>query len=319
MIPVALLTGFLGSGKTTLLNRMLAAPRAGLGRVAIVVNELGDVGIDGELLPGGTMRQVELPGGCICCQLNDDLETTILEILERQPDIEALVIETTGVAEPAPITWTLTDQGLRDHVRLAAVITVVDAVNHEAHRPMSGAVDLQVEYADLLVISKLDLLDDGALPAPVEASLRERNPGAPILLGSPDQMAAMVWSALADPDFERRAEPEPDGRHGPHHLALDAVALPISTTLDFEELESALEDLPANYVRIKGIARIVDGSAGTMEPQLVAFHRVGTRVSYEPLYGLQDPVDTRMVALGPGVDRARLARCLDAAVVRCQT
>jgi G3E family GTPase len=315
MIPVALLTGFLGSGKTTLLNRLLGAPRPGFARVAIVVNELGDVGIDGDLLPGGTMRQVELPGGCICCQLNDDLETTINQILDNQPDVEAMVLETTGVAEPAPITWTLTGEGLRDRIRLAAVVTVVDAVNHETHRPMSTAVDLQVEYADLLVVSKLDLLDTPEVSAVLEASLRERNSGAPIVTGTPDEIAATVWAALADPVFERREHHHDHGRST--HLDLDSVALPISDTLDFEELEAELEQLPPNYLRIKGIAHMIDGSAGIETPRLVAFHRVGTRVSYEPIIPTDAPPEMRMVALGPGVDRARLARCLDAAVVRC--
>src|SRR4051812_20387187 len=101
-VTTLVLTGFLGAGKTTLLNRLIAARAAGpvSGKLAIIVNELGAVGVDGDLLPRGAPRQVELPGGCVCCVLADDLDRTVLEILANNPDVDTLVLETTGVAEP---------------------------------------------------------------------------------------------------------------------------------------------------------------------------------------------------------------------------
>jgi len=324
MVPVVLLTGFLGSGKTSLLNRLLDARSEDAGRMAIVVNEFGAVGIDGDLLPKGMSRQVELPGGCICCVLNEDLDKTMLGLLDSEPDLVAVIIETTGVAEPAPITWSLEREPLDRRVRLAAVVTVVDALHHDAHRQLTHAVDLQVEYADLLVISKLDLVDGGQPPERFVAELRDANALAPLLVGPPDKMADLVWQSLNDPMFAQRREaggqpapdkPRPHVAHGgvhQHGTEFDTVALAIEHTLDFEELASSLEDLPANYVRIKGIACVIDASTGSTEPHFVAFHRVGARVSHELL---EAPAPTRMVALGPGIDRARLAACLDAAVV----
>jgi G3E family GTPase len=326
MVPVIVLTGFLGSGKTTLLNRLMTRRPAGGGRMAIIVNELGQIGIDGELLPSGMTRQVELPGGCICCALNEDLDKTITELLDGTAALELIVIETTGIAEPMPIAWTMAREPLADRVRLAAVVTVVDALEHERNRTLSPSVDAQVEYADLLALSKLDLVSEESAAA-VAAALTAQNPGAPVLAGTPDEVADQLWRALADPVLDgggRRqrtgfSEPgtgAPEHRHAPAHGAFDTVSLAITGTLDFEEFGARLEELPANYVRIKGIARVVDESTGSSEPRVVAFHRVGTRVSCEPVPAGGDP---RMVALGPGIERARLAACLDASVIPCPT
>ncbi len=324
MVPVVLLTGFLGSGKTTLLNRLLDARAGDAGRMAVIVNEFGDVGVDGDLLPKGMSRQVELPGGCLCCVLNESLDETIQGLLSAEPDLSLVVIETTGVAEPAPITWSLEREPLEARVRLAAVVTVVDALSHAEHRAFTHAVDLQVEYADLIVLSKLDLLDDGRAPESLVAELREANARAPVLASRPERVAELIWASLNDPPHvsdgravsragveARHAHAETSAVH-PHEIVFDSVSLTIEHTLDFEELEVLLEELPANYVRIKGIARVIDESTGSAEPHYVAFHRVGSRVSREPL---SHPAPTRMVAIGPNIDRLRLAACLDAAVV----
>jgi len=331
MVPALLVTGFLGSGKTTLLNRMLARRPAGAtGRWAIIVNELGAVGVDGTLLPSGMTKQVELEGGCICCVLNEELDRTIVDLVSQTPDLELLVIETTGVAEPMPIAWSLEAEPVSNHVRLEAVVTLVDAVNHEAHRPVAPAVDAQVEYADVLAITKLDLAGLSEPPADLVASLRARNPVAPIIAGTVDELAEAMWALVADPaprsparDRANGADHAPagdhghghdgEGGHGPLH-GLSSIALPIEGTLDFEELADALEALPSTYVRIKGIARVIDRETGSDEPRTVAFHRVGARVSREIL---QRAAPGRIVALGRDLDRDQLAACLQAAVLTC--
>ncbi len=324
MVPALLVTGFLGSGKTTLLNRMLARrPLAATGRWAIIVNELGAVGVDGTLLPSGMTKQVELEGGCICCVLNEELDETVIDLVSQTPDLELLVIETTGVAEPMPIAWSLEAEPVSDHVRLEAVVTLVNAINHEAHRPVSPAVDAQVEYADVLAITKLDLAGLNEPPPELVASLRARNPVAPIISGTVSELADAMWALVADPvPRSPRANgpghPPADDHghadgHGPLH-GLSSIALSIEGTLDFEELADALEALPSTYVRIKGIARVIDRETGSDEPRTVAFHRVGARVSREIL---QSDAPGRMVALGRDLDRDQLAACLRAAVLPC--
>jgi G3E family GTPase len=335
-IPALVLTGFLGSGKTTLLNRLMQARPAALGKLAIIVNELGAVGIDGDLLPKGMTRQVELPGGCICCVLNEELDKTILELLDGTPDIAMIVIETTGIAEPMPICWSLEREPLSDRVRLVAVLTVVDVTNFEQSRGLSPGVDAQIEYADILAASKTDLLPGGNVPEALLATLRALNPDAPLVTGTADEVVALLWRMMTDPEpvpasAARRAagnhdhdhgagahEDEDEDKHGDEGPVLSSVHgfesiwLPIEGELDFEELSAQLEQLPGNWVRIKGIARVVDESTGDAAPRWVAFHRVGTRVSCEPLAA---PASPRVVALGKELDRARLAACLDASVI----
>lgn len=334
-VPVLLLTGFLGSGKTSLLNRLMAARPVSRGKIAIVVNEFGDVGIDGALLPSDMTRQVELPGGCICCVLSEDLDKTLIELLDSAPDVETVVIETTGIAEPLPISWAMEREPLNPRVRLSAVITVVDVTQFEHVRGTSPAVDAQVEYADILVLSKMDLLGQVQPSQSLMTALRELNPAALLVSGTPDMVVDVLWQSIADPELTAASAHmvSSDGPgaasghvggqethvHRPGHGAaldsahgFDTVWLPIDKLIDFEELSANLEELPANYVRIKGIARVIDESTGSSAPRWVAFHRVGTRVSCEPLAG---PGPMRVVAIGPGVERSRLAACFNAAVV----
>lgn len=325
-IPVLLLTGFLGSGKTTLLNRLMRARPKARGKLAIVVNEFGAVGIDGDLLPSSMTRQVELPGGCICCVLNEDLDRTLLELLDSTPDVETIVIETTGIAEPLPISWSLSRAPLVDRVRLMAVITVVDTCNFVASRPLSPSVDAQVEYADLLVLSKLDLCG-GDVPDDLRAALSELNDQALWITGTATEITRALWQSIADPELSIRRETALEESHGHAHEhgaerdeaapddsrhGIQTIWIPIENLIDFEELSERLEELPKNYIRIKGIAYAIDESTGSSEPRWLAFHRVGTRVSCEPL---DNPADSRVVALGTGMQRTALAACLEAAVV----
>ena len=142
-VPLVLVTGFLGAGKTTLVNRLLARRRASsaAGKLGVVVNELGAVGIDGSLLGEDAARQIELPGGCVCCVLGDELDRTLIELVDANPALEAIVLETTGVAEPIPIAWAVRREPVSSHVRLSAVVATVDATNFLASRKISPAVD----------------------------------------------------------------------------------------------------------------------------------------------------------------------------------
>jgi cobalamin biosynthesis protein CobW len=209
-----------------------------------------------------------------------------------------------------PISWNLARESLARRVRLSAVVTVVDGLEHERHRPMAEAVDLQVDYADLLVITKCDLAGPEAIER-LKAQLREVNQTAPILAGDPATLVPALWEALDDPELSTREAPSAEPTDTHHHF--QSVQLAISGTLDFEELTEALEQLPPNYLRIKGIASVIDEESGSAEVRSVAFHRVGARVSAEPV---SEGLVPRIVAIGTDIDREAIAACLRAAMVR---
>ena len=320
MVPLILLTGFLGAGKTTLLNELLRrrAARDERGKIGVVVNELGAVGIDGALLGDQAAKQIELPGGCVCCVLGDDLDRTLLELVAANT-LDAIILETTGVAEPLPIAWALERAPVCERVRLAAVVTVVDAANFRASRPVSAAVDAQVAYADVILVTKADLVADAEIAA-VTSEIRTLASQVITRIGDTATHVAWLEELLADPPLERASTPQ-DHVHDEHcrHLdnpaersvhGIDSVWTTVNGSVDLEELEDALGELPATYVRIKGILRATDPR---QRAGWFAVHRVGMRVSSEPV-SPPNFEQGRIVALGVGVDADALAACVSRAL-----
>ncbi|MEM8640510.1 MAG: GTP-binding protein [Cyanobacteria bacterium P01_G01_bin.54] len=154
-MPVTIITGFLGSGKTTLLNHILNNNKDL--KVAILVNEFGDINIDSQLLVSVDQDMVELSNGCICCTINEDLVDAVHRILERDDKVDYLVIETTGLADPLPIILTFLGTKLRDLTRLDSIITMVDAETFTPEHFDSEAALQQITYADITILNKTDL------------------------------------------------------------------------------------------------------------------------------------------------------------------
>src|SRR5207302_7008052 len=183
MIPVAVLTGFLGSGKTTLLAHLLRRPE--FSRTAVLINEFGEIGLDHELVETSDDSFIELQTGCLCCKIRNDLAETLADMLRRRdrgalPQFDRVVIETSGLADPAPILQTLmTDASIAGRLALGGVVTTVDAVNGSGTLDREHISQKQVAVADCLVLTKLDLAEA------VEPALRRRlaalNGGARVL------------------------------------------------------------------------------------------------------------------------------------------
>ena len=182
-IPLTLLTGFLGSGKTTLLNRLL--PQPALGRCAVVINELGAIGLDHLFVSTSRDETIALlENGCLCCGVRDELAATVTDLLQRRtrgeiPAFERILIETTGLARPGPvISLLLGDPALEGRLQLDGIVTTVDAKHGAAQLARHEESRQQVAVADRLLLTKAELVDAPAL-ADLEAALEALNPGAP--------------------------------------------------------------------------------------------------------------------------------------------
>ncbi len=160
-MPVTIITGFLGSGKTTLLNQILQN-KQNL-KVAVLVNEFGDINIDSQLLVSLDEDMVELSNGCICCTINEGLVDAVYRVLEREDRIDYLVIETTGIADPLPIALTFLGTELRDLTRLDSILTLVDAETFTPEHFDSEAALRQVAYGDMILLNKIDRVDNQRL------------------------------------------------------------------------------------------------------------------------------------------------------------
>src|SRR5262249_43767683 len=178
LIPVTVLTGYLGAGKTTLLNRILSEDHGR--RYAVVVNEFGEIGIDGDLILKADEELFEMNNGCICCTIRGDLIRTLHGLLAKGGAFDAIVVETTGLADPGPVAQTFFVDGyLKSKTELDSVTTVVDAKHILQRLGDSREAVEQIAFADQIVLNKTDLVSAEELAA-VEARLRRINPLAPI-------------------------------------------------------------------------------------------------------------------------------------------
>ncbi len=175
-IPVTVLTGFLGAGKTTLLNRLLRETNGK--RYAVIVNEYGEIGIDGDLVVGAEEEVYELNNGCVCCKLRGDLVRVVSNLVRRPGGFDGILIETTGLADPAPVAQTFQlDDLLRQHTRLDSVICVADVRHLPMQLSSTPEAALQLAQADMVLLNKADLADEAMLAA-AEQAVAEVNPTA---------------------------------------------------------------------------------------------------------------------------------------------
>lgn len=213
-LPVTIITGFLGSGKTTLLNHILTNQQGV--RTAVLVNEFGEIGIDNELIVATGDDMVELSNGCICCTINNDLVEAVYKVLERKENIDYVVVETTGLADPLPVAMTFLGTELRDMTRLDSIITVVDAENFSLDLFNSQAAISQITYGDIILINKADLVDEEKLTH-LEARLREMKEGARILrsVRGAVPLPALLSVGLFESDQYFKDE-DPEATHDHH-------------------------------------------------------------------------------------------------------
>lgn len=336
-IPVTLLTGFLGAGKTTLLNRVLNDPSSG--PIAVIVNEFGEAGLDHDLIEAVKDEVVLMQSGCLCCSIRGDLAKTIGDLFKRRDagtlHFDRIVIETTGMADPGPILQTLlVDPLLARHIRMDGVVTVVDAANGQETLDAQFEAVSQVAMADLLLLSKTDLVDGATVDA-LTARLRDLNPTVPILRQSEDPIAPkMLWGltglrkdtskqeaidwTTASPAYDPFANlsgfapPEPrTASFEPHDNRITSVSIVLNHPLKDVAFDLWLDTLIAlrgsDILRVKGIVFL----EGIDTP--FVFH--GVQHVFDPPVPLMRWTGadrcSRIVVIGRDLTRPELQRSFD--------
>lgn len=336
-IPCTIVTGFLGAGKTTLIRHVLANAQGR--RLAVIVNEFGDVGIDGEILKGcgdsacPEENIVELANGCLCCTVADEFVPALDIILSRHPKVEHIVIETSGLALPKPLVQAFHWPSIKNRVTVDGVVTVVDgaaladgkvagdlealasqrradtALDHDD--PIEEVFEDQIACADLVVLNKCDLLDEAGLKR-ASAAVSEALPRAVKVFnaagGKVDALALLGLNVGTETDIENR-KTHHDNELDHDHDDFDSFVLPLPEVSDPEALAkrvvAAAETTGA--LRIKGFAAI----AG--KPMRLLLQAVGSRVNYhyDRAWAPLEARETRLVVIGlKGLDRAAVTRAL---------
>ena len=329
-IPVTVLTGYLGAGKTTLLNRILSEDHGR--RYAVIVNEFGEIGIDGDLIADTDEELLEFNNGCICCTVRGDLIRTLRGLLTKRRNFDAMIVETTGLADPAPVAQTFfIDASLQARAVLDSVTTLVDAAHILPRLADSREAAEQVAFADQIVLNKTDLVSDDELTA-IEARLRRLNPLAPIHRAKRADVALGKLLERGGFDIERIVSLEPEFLNPPHgepgHVhdeqcgsenegqrhddGIASVSLTAETPMDQAGISRWLSELIASQgqdiLRAKGIIDIAD------EERRLVFQAVHMLLEGE-LQRLWKPGDkrcSRLVFIGRNLDKAALQAGFDA-------
>ena len=281
--PITLVTGPLGSGKTTLLRHILATRPT---KIAIVMNEFGEIAIDTKVIEGKNVRIAELGGGCVCCSLLGEFEAAVTEIIKKiAPEI--IVVETTGLAEPEALVFNI--QEALPECRLDGVVSVIDADMLVRFPELGHTTRLQIEGADILLLNKIDLVDAKQIEA-LERKLREINPSAAIIRTERCQIDPELLFGIQQSREKKIAPP----RHE-HQLEFESFTFSSGKTFSRDCFEHFADTLPANVIRAKGFVCFPDS--------VQLFNFVAGRWELEPF----ETHRTELVFIGKGIAREKSA------------
>ncbi len=325
-IPVTILTGFLGAGKTTLLNHILRSEARE--KIAVIVNEFGAVDIDGALVASGEEHLVTLDNGCICCTVRSDLVETLTDLLKRRLEMDGaeklefdrIVIETTGLADPIPLVQTfMTDEVLMAAYEISAIVTVVDVLHIEKQLGYLPVAAEQIALADLIVLSKTDLIPAearGILMADIESRIRAINRAVPIIFAKD---GVVENSELFQ---ERRFFAAPvlihdhdDHDHASHTHGISSLVLrsekPMALDQLYEWIGNLQNTLGPDLLRYKGIVYSDEweGKRGILQGVYSLYTVIPDRE-----WKADEKRETTIVIIGQNLDREAIQKSFGAAI-----
>ncbi|MEQ1806248.1 MAG: GTP-binding protein [Burkholderiaceae bacterium] len=317
-IPVTVITGYLGSGKTTLLNHILTGQNKR--KVAVIVNEFGEVGIDGQLIEqDGDEQLIEFNNGCLCCTVRGDLIETIGKLRLRGGELDAIMIETTGLADPAPVASTFfVSEEVRSDTRLDAFITVVDAVNLEKNLEQSVEAQEQVAFADIIIVNKTDLASEEQLQK-IERRVRALNPLARMHRSAHSVIDLDKILNVNAFQLEAKLQVDPaflDDHAHEHDPAISSIVLREDRPIDMNRFMSWMAPLLQRegdrYLRTKGVF-----NAKGFDERVVfqSVRMLTTMARFQP-WGAGDARHTEYVVIGRDLDRDMLAAGLATCIAR---
>ena len=323
-MPVTIITGFLGSGKTTLLNHILQNQQDL--KVAVLVNEFGDINIDSQLLVSVEENMMELSNGCICCTINDGLVDAVYSVLERGDRIDYMIVETTGVADPLPIALTFLGTELQHLTRLDSILTVVDSEAFTSEHFQSDAAYAQIMYGDIIILNKTDLVSEEKLQeldtyinkTKSKARILRSQMGIvpiPLILDVEIDQSAIAPTEKIDHEHDHQHDANCQHDHHEHHHSAHlendgfiSISFQSDRAFDLDKFQNFLDKkLSIDVFRAKGILRFA-----SIDKRYV-FQLSGKR--YELKNDDRDkPINNQLVIIGRNLHReeilAQLTDCL---------